>query len=120
MPLIPLRDMRILEGEFSALLEQGKVDPHNDDYLLIRLTDRHAILEPMARLREVYPNVLQLEKPGMLISGEQKMKRETLKRGELDMFRDFFEQVYGQTMSDEQDKAIQATIAELHKQEAKA
>ena len=120
LPLIPLRDMRILEGEFSALLEQGKVDPHNDDYLLIRLTDRHAILEPMARLREVYPNVLQLEKPGMLISGEQKMKRETLKRGELDMFRDFFEQVYGQTMSDEQDKAIQATIAELHKQEAKA
>jgi len=120
LPLIPLRDMRILEGEFSALLEQGKVDPHNDDYLLIRLTDRHAILEPMARLREVYPNILQLEKPGMLISGEQKMNRETLKRGELDMFRDFFEQVYGQTMSEEQDKAIQATIAELHKQEAKA
>tara|TARA_R110002072_G_scaffold302794_1_gene488766 strand:+ start:1519 stop:2661 length:1143 start_codon:yes stop_codon:yes gene_type:complete len=120
LPLIPLREMRILEGEFSDLLEKGKVDPNNEDYLLVRLTDRHAILDPMAKLREVYPNALQLEKPGMLSSGEQKMNREKLKRGELDMFRDFFEQVYGQIMTDEQDKAIQETIAELHKQDAKA
>lgn len=120
LPLKPVRDMRILEGEFNDILEQGKVDPKNEDYLLVRLTDRHAILDPMAKLREVYPNVLQLEKPGMLITGEQKMNREKLKRGELDMFRDFFEQVYGEAMTDEQDKAIQDTIAGLHKQEAKA
>jgi exonuclease SbcD len=120
LPLKPIRDMRILEGELQGLLEQGKVDPFNEDYLLVRLTDRHAILDPMAKLREVYPNVLQLEKPGMLISGEQKMNREKLKRGELDMFRDFFEQVYGQEMTQEQDKAIQDTIADIQKQEAKA
>lgn len=119
LPLKPLRDMRILEGEFNHILEQGKLDPNSEDYLLVRLTDRHAILDPMAKLREVYPNVLQLEKPGMLISGEQKMNREKLKRGELDMFRDFFEQVYGEAMSEEQDKAIQETITSLHKQEAK-
>lgn len=120
LPLTPLRDMRIIEGEFNDILEQGKTDPNNDDYLLIRLTDRHAILDPMAKLREVYPNVLQLEKPGMLITGEQKMNREKLKRGELDMFRDFFEQVYGQEMTEDQDKAIQETIANIQKQEAKA
>lgn len=117
LPLKPIRDMRILEGELHELLEQGKVDPYNEDYLLVRLTDRHAILDPMAKLREVYPNVLQLEKPGMLITGEQKIDREKLKRGELDMFRDFFEQVYGQEMTDEQDKAIKDTITELQKQE---
>ena len=119
LPLKPLRDMRILEGEFNALLEQGKVDPNHDDYLLVRLTDRHAILDPMAKLREVYPNVLQLEKPGMLITGEQTMQREKLKRGELEMFRDFFTQVYGEALTEEQDKEIQQTIASLHKQEAK-
>ena len=120
LPLKPIRDMRILEGELQALLEQGKTDPFNEDYLLVRLTDRHAILDPMAKLREVYPNVLQLEKPGMLISGEQMMSREKLKRGELDMFRDFFVQVYGQEMSQEQDQALQDTITELQKQDAKA
>jgi exonuclease SbcD len=109
--------MRIIEGELAAILEQGKVDPNHQDYLLVRLTDRHAILEPMAKLREVYPNVLQLEKPGMLITGEQQMSREKLKRGELDMFRDFFVQISGQEMSDEQDEAIRDTISDLLKQE---
>lgn len=120
LPLKPIRDMRILEGELQALLDLGKTDPFNEDYLLVRLTDRHAILDPMAKLREVYPNVLQLEKPGMLISGEQMMSREKLKRGELDMFRDFFVQVYGQEMNQEQDQALQETLTELQKQDAKA
>jgi exonuclease SbcD len=120
LPLSPLRDMRIVEGEMATILEQGKVDPNNEDYLLVRLNDRHAILDPMAKLREVYPNVLQLEKPGMLITGEQKMSREKLKRGELEMFRDFFVQVYGQELSEDQDVAIQQTITEINKQEGVA
>jgi exonuclease SbcD len=120
LPLSPLRDMRVLEGEMAVILEQGKVDPNNKDYLLVRLTDRHAILDPMAKLREVYPNVLQLEKPGMLITGEQKMSREKLKRGELEMFRDFFVQVYGQALSEDQDDAIRDTITAIHKQEGVA
>jgi len=114
LALKPLRDMRILEGELAAIIEQGKVDPDNDDYLLVRLTDRHAILDAMSKLREVYPNVLHLEKPGMLETGEQEMSREKLKRGELEMFRDFFEQISGQALSEDQDKAITETISTIH------
>ncbi|MEH6469937.1 MAG: exonuclease SbcCD subunit D [Halopseudomonas sp.] len=117
LPLTPLRDMRILEGELNSLLEQGKTDPHSDDYLLVRLTDRHAILDPMGKLRAVYPNVLHLEKPGMLETGEQQMNRDKLKRGELEMFRDFFEQVSGQPLSSDQDSALSQTLAELHRSE---
>jgi exonuclease SbcD len=36
LPLTPIRDMRVLEGEFNNLLELGRVDPKSDDYLLIR------------------------------------------------------------------------------------
>jgi exonuclease SbcD len=120
LPLSPLRDMRIVEGEMADILELGKVDPNSEDYLLVRLTDRHAILDPMAKLREVYPNVLQLEKPGMLITGEQQMSRDKLKRGELEMFRDFFVQVSGQALSEDQDQAIQQTITEINQQEGLA
>ena len=118
LPLLALRDMRIVEDEMLTILEQGKVDPNKDDYLLVRLTDRHAILDPMNKLRAVYPNVLHLEKPGMLETGDQQMNRDTLKRGELEMFRDFFVQITGQELSDEQDKAIQQSITELNKGEA--
>jgi len=114
LPLKPLRDMRIVEGELNVILEQGKVDPNNEDYLLIRLIDRHAILDPMGKLRQVYPNVLHLEKPGMLGTGEQLVNREKLKRGELEMFKDFFEQVSGQALTPEQGEAIKKTISAIH------
>ena len=120
LPLAPLRDMRIVENEMQTILEQGKVDPDHDDYLLVRLTDRHAILDPMGKLRAVYPNVLHLEKPGMLETGDQQMNRDTLKRGELEMFRDFFEQITGQPLSDDQDQAIQQTIMEINRHEGEA
>jgi exonuclease SbcD len=115
LPLTPLRDMRILEGELQTLLEQGRVDPHADDYLLVRLTDRHAILDPMGKLRAVYPNVLHLEKPGMLETGEQQLHRDQLKRGELEMFRDFFLQVSGQPLNAEQDSALIETLNVLQR-----
>jgi exonuclease SbcD len=117
LPLKPLRDMRIIEGELKALLEQGKLDPRNEDYLLVRLTDRHAILDPMGKLREVYPNTLHLEKLGMLETGEQRVDREKLKRGELEMFRDFFLQVTGQELTEAQDEAIKKTLSAIRKLE---
>lgn len=118
LPLTPLRDMRILEGELEALLAQGKTDPNADDYLLVRLSDKHALLDPMAKLRQVYPNVLHLEKPGMLGSGEQQASRALLKRGELEMFRDFYQQVAGNPLSAEQDAAITRLIQDLQHSEA--
>lgn len=120
LSLEPLRDMRIVEGDLEQILELGKVDSNCDDYLLVRLTDRHVILDPMGKLRAVYPNVLHLEKPGMLETGEQKMNRETLKRGELEMFRDFFKQITGQELNAEQDEAIADTVSTIHKQQGDA
>lgn len=117
LPLHPLRDMRILEGELHTLLEQGKTDPHNEDYLLVRLTDKHALLDPMGKLRQVYPNVLHIEKPGMLEMSDQPVHRDKLKRGELEMFRDFFKQVHGDDLTPEQDQAIKTIIAESHRLE---
>lgn len=113
LPLIPLRDMRILEGDLATILENGKVDPHSDDYLLVRLTDKHAILDPMGKLRSVYPNVLHLEKIGIQESSSTKLKKESLKRGELEMFKDFYSQVAGEPMSDEQHQLVADLVSGL-------
>jgi len=115
LTLKPLRDMRVIEGELDTILEQGKVDPNSDDYLLVRLTDKHAILDPMGKLRGVYPNVLHLEKPGMLETNASQLKQESLKQGELDMFKDFYSQIAGQAMSEEQDKLVCELINGLTK-----
>ncbi|UZE95354.1 exonuclease SbcCD subunit D [Alkalimarinus alittae] len=120
LPLKPLRDMRVIEGALTDIIDNGKTDPDSDDYVMIRLTDTHAILDAMGKLRTVYPNVLHLEKPGIMAVGERKaMNREKLKRGELEMFQDFFDQVSGNSLSAEQYSALEAVIDSLHKQEEK-
>ncbi|WP_428609526.1 exonuclease SbcCD subunit D [Sedimenticola sp.] len=117
--LKPLHDMRILEGELEQLLAQGKADPQRDDYLLVRLTDTHAILDIMGKLRTVYPNVLHLERPGLMKSGEQRvLQRDQLKRGELAMFQDFYQQIRGEALSTEQQTLITDLLEQTHKGEA--
>ncbi|PQJ69901.1 exonuclease sbcCD subunit D [Vibrio jasicida] len=109
-------EMRIVEGELEQVIEQGKTDPKNHDYLLVRLMDKHAILNPMEKLRTVYPNVLHLEKPGMLIGVEQEMAQAKLARSEIDMFRDFFTEAQDSQLSQEQDQAISDIIKQLSQQ----
>ncbi|EKO3408661.1 exonuclease SbcCD subunit D [Vibrio fluvialis] len=117
IPLSAPHDMRIIEGELDQLLEQGKTDPSAHDYLLVRLHDKHAILDPMEKLRKVYPNVLHLEKPGMLIGVDQEMGRARLARGEMDMFRDFFLEAKQESLSEQQESAMAEVIQSLKQAE---
>ncbi|UXZ56122.1 exonuclease SbcCD subunit D [Halomonas sp. 7T] len=117
-PLTPRREVRVLEGELAELLAQGSTDAQADDYILVRLTDRHTILDPMGKLRDVYPNVLHLEKPGMLEArGRQQLDRERLQFSALDMFSDFFTQTSGDAMSDEQASAMRELITSLSREQ---
>ncbi|HCE2430346.1 TPA: exonuclease SbcCD subunit D [Vibrio parahaemolyticus] len=109
-------EMRIVEGELEQILEWGKTDPKNEDYLLVRLMDKHAILNPMEKLRTVYPNVLHLEKPGMLIGVEREMAQAKLARSEIDMFKDFFAEAQDSELSNEQEQAISDIIKQLSQQ----
>lgn len=56
IPIIPLREMRTVEGSFDELLSVE--DNCSDDYIFARVTDDRLIYEPMSRLREKYPNIL--------------------------------------------------------------
>ena len=118
MELQPLHDMRTLEGCLEDILVLGKTDENTQDYIQVRLSDTHAILDIMAKLREVYPNVLHLERPGLMAgAGERIASRERLKKGELSMFKDFYEQVRGEKMTAPQSRLIENTIEKLHRTE---
>lgn len=118
LPLQPRHDMRVLEGELATLLQQGQADPQREDYLLVRLTDRHAIMNAMQQLREAYPNVLHLEKPGMLPDESQllNVQRQHLQHGELAMCRDFFRDILQTELTSEQDAALCAAVEQAQAQ----
>ncbi|WP_283629558.1 exonuclease SbcCD subunit D [Shewanella baltica] len=121
LPLTSMRDVRILEGELDTLLAQGKTDAKREDYLMVRLLDKHAILDAMGKLRAVYPNVLHLERTG-LMAGQQQvaLSRDHIKKGEMDMFCDFFSQVSGESLTQAQQAVMDDLLTKLHNEERQA
>ncbi|WP_417761946.1 exonuclease SbcCD subunit D [Shewanella sp.] len=118
LPIHTGRDVRIIEGNLADLLVQAKDDAHADDYLMVRLSDTHALLDPMGKLRSAYPNVLHLERTGLMSQQQQRdIGRDRIKKGELEMFSDFFDQVAGEPLSMPQQQHLQQLLDELHQGE---
>ena len=113
LELKPQRDLRVIEGLLADIIEQGKDDPDNDDYIFARLTDTQDILDPMGQLCKVYPNILQLERSYFaLSSGSRLVADVSLKRTEEQVFKDFFEQVIGCDLTAEQNTLLLDIINE--------
>lgn len=118
LPLVPLHDVRSIEGKLDELILAAQSDPHCYDYLLARLTDDHAILDPLGKLRAVYPNLLQMEKPRLYQDDNQPvLSAVRLRKDEYSLFSDFFEQVSGQPMTQAQQAAVRQVIDHVMKRE---
>lgn len=113
LPLKPQKDLRVIEGLLADIVERGKTDSNNEDYLYVRLLDKQDILDPLGQLRKVYPNTLQLERTQFIMSkGSQLIANVSLKRTEQQVFSDFFEQVIGHGLSEVQNTLLLDIIAE--------
>jgi len=119
--LQPLREMRILEGALEDILAAGASDPHSNDYVLARLTDTHAILDIIGKLRDVYPNTLHLERPGLQPKGGlPDAGREMMKQSELELFENFYAEVNGEPVTDAQRDIVSGILKKLLAAEASA
>lgn len=115
VPLTPRRDLRVIDGLLDDLVTAGEDDNARDDYLLVRLQDTRAILDVMARLRAVYPNVLHVERPALQRAGERRVPAGRGRSGELPLFADFWQQVTGDELDDERRAIVAAALDELRR-----
>lgn len=116
--LFPRHDMRIKEGYLNDLLEEE--DEAWDDYLHIRLLDEGQLMDPMGKLRKVYPNVLSLERVGLLgQQSNQKMKsvQEKQQMTHLELFSAFYEQIKGKELDDSRQNYVSQVIQQLMEEE---
>jgi len=118
LPLIPRRDTRIIEGFLNEIIEAAQDDENNHDYIMVRLLDKDAILDPINKLRTVYPNILHIERTGLMQTTKEdiQLRSDQLKQSEMDMFQSFFEQVSGDSLNKEQHDALEQVIEELYKE----
>ncbi|MDT3669787.1 MAG: exonuclease SbcCD subunit D [Aromatoleum sp.] len=112
--LTPRRDLRLIRGDLATLIAAGRDDGAREDYVFASLTDAGALLDPVARLREVYPNVLGCERVVLAQAGVTRstaQRQRELDTGEL--FGDFFREVTGEPLADPARDALLAVIDRL-------
>ncbi|MEM6987406.1 MAG: exonuclease SbcCD subunit D [Pseudomonadota bacterium] len=99
------RDVRVLEGLFEDLITSPRREMQ-DDYLMIRLLDRGAILDAMPRLRSIYPHVLHLERPAFEPDDSARQLPARREHGVLPLFDSFMHTVTGEHLDAEQRKVL--------------
>ncbi|MBE8166813.1 MAG: exonuclease SbcCD subunit D [Shewanella sp.] len=118
LPLSALRDVRVISGFLADIVDEGKVDPNKGDYLMVRLQDKHAILDAMGKLRNVYPNVLHLERTGLMTESTNiEIRKDHIKQNEMDMFSSFFSQTTGDELVHSQQEFMKQLLNGLHRAE---
>lgn len=116
--LKPLRDMRIIKGELSKLMDKEVYSQGNtDDYIMAVLTDRGELIDPIGTLRSVYPNILRLESDHFdREAGESKTSagRDFVMKNPLELFKEFYENMSGEEFTEEKSKAIEEVLEEIN------
>jgi exonuclease SbcD len=113
----PLRDMRIIKGELKKIIEPDLFDcTSREDYIKAVLTDRGELLDPMAKLRSVYPNVLEMVREERLAAGAGGAASAIMKgRSSLELFESFYESMTGEACPPEYRAQMQTIIADAQK-----
>lgn len=101
--LHPRHDLRTIRGPIVQLLSPEVYRAADtQDYLHITLTDQNEILDAVGKLREVYPNLMQLEfeagSASMIQEEEIQIEEKTME----ELFEEFFVLQNGREMSEEQ------------------
>lgn len=90
VPIVPWRDLRVVEGLFDELL---KNDP-SEDYIHIVLRDKARVMLAVERLRTVFPNLIGLEYPEESVGGGRAAALSGLTEDQL--FEAFYKEVLGE------------------------
>ncbi|ASN05561.1 exonuclease SbcCD subunit D [Virgibacillus necropolis] len=114
IPLKARHDMQVVEGYFDDLVN----DPieNNNDYLHISLLDNGQIIDPMNKLRKIYPNILRLERKSLTSSNSlidlQKIRQQQTK-SHTELFAQFYEEIKGEQIPETSMQHVEKIVQQL-------
>lgn len=114
-PLVPLRDMRSIRGTYMEVTARSFYENTNtEDYLQITLTDEEDVPDGLAKLRTIYPNLMQLVYDNSRTRQNQtiEMAEGVQQKSELELFKEFYELQNNQPMSQEQEEFVRKLMEE--------
>ena len=119
--LTPIHDMREIKGKIDKLMSREVISlADKNDYLRVILTDEEEIIDPIGKLRSVYPNLMNLDfdnsrkstaKAVCIDTGAIETDGDkTKKLSPFDLFTEFFLDTHGSVMTEEQIKIVQELL----------
>jgi DNA repair protein SbcD/Mre11 len=119
--LAPKQDMREVEGYLEELLDPSFLGAQNHlDYLKITLLDDGSLIDPMGKLRQLYPNVLHLDRKIEQTDLKRKIAFQAVKeekKSELDLFEQFYKEMTEAEFTGEKKSAMADIIQSVLKEE---
>lgn len=112
------RDFRIKKGTLEELLKDYK-NENNEDYIKVILEDKGEILDPMAKLRAVYPNVMELIREEKLSkrSNNEVLANDIKKKSKVDLFKNFYSEIIGEEVTSEEIEIMEKVISKAERGE---
>ena len=113
----PRRDFRIITGELKELIKNDVSSLDNkEDYIKVVLKDKGEILDPMSKLRSVYPNVMELTREDRIkITSTGTVAVNVREKSKLGLFDNFYEDIIGEKCSEEETQVMVKIIEKAEK-----
>ena len=116
VPLKPLRNLRKIRGTYMELMSKDFYEgTDTGDYLQITLTDEEDVPDGMAKLRTVYPNLMQLvyDNSRTRQSRQVEVTERVEQKSEMELFEAFYVIQNNQPMSEDQQNFVKNLLEEL-------
>lgn len=116
VPLKPLRNLRKIRGTYMELMSKDFYEgTDTGDYLQITLTDEEDVPDGMAKLRTVYPNLMQLvyDNSRTRQSRQVEVTERVEQKSEMELFEEFYVIQNNQPMSEDQQNFVKNLLEEL-------
>lgn len=118
IPLKPLHDLRKIRGTYLEVTEKSfYANSDCEDYLMVTLTDEEDILDGLAKLRIIYPNLMHLEYDNTRTRFDENVTaaEDIERKSELELFREFYKLQNNQDMTEQQEAFVKALLERIRK-----
>lgn len=118
--LSTLRDLRTIKGPLKELISKEVYDGTNtEDYVFAVLTDEGELMDPISKLRAVYPNIMGLNRESTRTGENNRTSASEgyKSKSKEELFGEFYKNITGKDLDSDSEEILREIIEEVQKGE---